>query len=97
MNPIPESISMQTTTLINLQRNCPVTVVVTASSQMILQWSHTLDTDLNTGLVIDASHNGPIMAYMAKVGSATGAIPNSGWFKVYEAPAFINSVCIMKN
>lgn len=24
------------------------------------------------------------MAYMAKVSSATGAIPNSGWFKIYE-------------
>ncbi|KAH8145212.1 uncharacterized protein LAJ45_10773 [Morchella importuna] len=62
----------------------PNVATVAAGSQITLQWSHTLDTDLSTGLVIDASHNGPVLVYMAKVSSATGAIPNSGWFKIYE-------------
>lgn len=57
---------------------------VTAGSQITLQWGHTLDIDFNTGMIIDPSHNGPVMVYMAKVSSATGTPPNSGWFKIYE-------------
>lgn len=57
---------------------------VAAGSQITLQWGHTLDSDFNTGMIIDASHNGPIMAYMAKVSSATGTPPKNGWFKIYE-------------
>lgn len=57
---------------------------VAAGSQITLQWGHTLDVDFNTGMIIDASHNGPVMAYMAKVSSATGTPPKNGWFKIYE-------------
>ncbi|KAI5793034.1 glycoside hydrolase [Geopyxis carbonaria] len=55
-----------------------------AGSQLTLQWGHTLDSDFNTGMIIDSSHKGPVMVYMAKVSSATGAAPTSGWFKIYE-------------
>jgi len=37
----------------------PNVKTVAAGSQITLQWSHTLGSDLSTGLVIDASHNGP--------------------------------------
>ncbi|KAI5853761.1 glycoside hydrolase [Tricharina praecox] len=57
---------------------------VPAGAQITLQWGQTLDSDFDTGLIIDASHKGPVMVYMSKVSSATGAIPNSGWFKIYE-------------
>ncbi|KAA8909864.1 glycoside hydrolase [Sphaerosporella brunnea] len=57
---------------------------VTAGSTITLQWVQTLTTDFDTGLIIDSSHLGPVMVYMAKVSSATGPIPNSGWFKIYE-------------
>lgn len=43
-----------------------------------------MDSDFNTGMIIDASHNGPVLAYLAKVGSATGPAPSSGWFKIYH-------------
>jgi cellulase len=52
---------------------------VAAGDQITLRWSHTLSTDLDTGLVIDSSHKGPVLVYMAKVDNALGAIPNSGW------------------
>lgn len=35
-------------------------------------------------MVIDAGHKGPVLAYMAKVASATGAAPSQGWFKIYH-------------
>ncbi|KAL7268808.1 hypothetical protein RUND412_008556 [Rhizina undulata] len=57
---------------------------VAAGSTITLQWAQTLDTDFDTGLIIDSSHKGPIMVYMAKVDSALGDIPNTGWFKIYE-------------
>lgn len=52
---------------------------VAAGDQITLRWGHTLDSNLDTGLVIDSSHKGPVIVYMAKVASATGAIPSSGW------------------
>jgi lytic cellulose monooxygenase (C1-hydroxylating) len=35
-------------------------------------------------MVIDAGHKGPVLAYMAKVASATGPAPQQGWFKIYH-------------
>ena len=32
---------------------------VKAGDQITLQWGHTLDSDFNSGMIIDASHNGP--------------------------------------
>ncbi|KAG9100441.1 hypothetical protein FS749_015308 [Ceratobasidium sp. UAMH 11750] len=57
---------------------------VPAGAQVTLRWAHTLTS---TGSdVIDASHKGPLMVYMAKVSNAaTSAPPTSGWFKIYEA------------
>ncbi|KDQ08555.1 glycoside hydrolase family 61 protein [Botryobasidium botryosum FD-172 SS1] len=56
---------------------------VAAGSQVSLRWGHTLDSGPND--VIDASHKGPIMVYMAKVSDAVNsAPPTSGWFKIYE-------------
>lgn len=37
----------------------PNVKTVAAGSQITLQWGHTLDSDFNSGLIIDASHNGP--------------------------------------
>jgi hypothetical protein len=62
----------------------PNVKTVAAGSTITMQWSHTLDTDLSNGMVIDASHKGPVMAYLAKVSDATGPIPKDGWFKIYE-------------
>ncbi|KAG8702132.1 hypothetical protein FRC09_004930, partial [Ceratobasidium sp. 395] len=57
---------------------------VAAGSKVTLRWSHTLTSGSND--VIDASHKGPLMVYMAKVSNAaTSAPPTSGWFKIYEA------------
>ncbi|KAF2455911.1 glycoside hydrolase [Lineolata rhizophorae] len=57
---------------------------VPAGADFTLQWAHTLDTDFQTGMIIDESHHGPVMVYMAKVADATGSAPQSGWFKIYE-------------
>ena len=57
---------------------------VAAGAQITLQWGHTLDSDFAGGLIVDASHKGPMLVYMAKVADALGPIPNSGWFKIYE-------------
>ncbi|KAJ1303822.1 hypothetical protein OPQ81_008244 [Rhizoctonia solani] len=57
---------------------------VPAGSQVTLRWGHTLTSGSSD--VIDASHKGPIMVYMAKVSNAaTSPAPTSGWFKIYEA------------
>ncbi|QRV95581.1 glycoside hydrolase family 61 protein [Ceratobasidium sp. AG-Ba] len=57
---------------------------VAAGSQVTLRWSHTLTSSSSD--VIDASHKGPIMVYMAKVSNAaSSAAPTSGWFKIYES------------
>ncbi|KAJ3047644.1 hypothetical protein HK097_011348 [Rhizophlyctis rosea] len=38
------------------------------------------------GDVIDSSHKGPVMAYLAKVSdSASSPAPSNGWFKIYES------------
>ncbi|KDQ08553.1 glycoside hydrolase family 61 protein [Botryobasidium botryosum FD-172 SS1] len=56
---------------------------VAAGSQVSVRWAHTLTSGSND--VIDASHKGPVMFYLAKVSNAvTSTPPTSGWFKIYE-------------
>ncbi|KAF3926789.1 Endoglucanase-4 [Orbilia brochopaga] len=55
----------------------PNVVNVPAGAEITARWIHTLDTDWRTGLIIDASHKGPIMVYLSKIheegyNSATG-------------------------
>jgi cellulase len=57
-----------------------VIIDVTAGSTVRAKWRH---TDTN---VIDASHKGPVMAYMKKVDNAlTDSGVGGGWFKISEA------------
>ncbi|KAL3425828.1 glycosyl hydrolase family 61 [Phlyctema vagabunda] len=54
---------------------------VTAGSTVQATWRHTLTSSSSD--VIDASHKGPIQAYLKKVGDATtDAGPGNGWFKI---------------
>jgi hypothetical protein len=56
---------------------------VAAGSTAKLTWRHTLTSGADD--VIDASHKGPVMAYMKKVSSATtDSGVGNGWFKIYE-------------
>ncbi|KAF2198078.1 hypothetical protein GQ43DRAFT_175822 [Delitschia confertaspora ATCC 74209] len=58
-------------------------ITVQAGSQAKLTWRHTLTSGSND--VIDASHKGPVMAYMKKVSDATkDSGVGGGWFKVAE-------------
>ncbi|RPA93581.1 hypothetical protein L873DRAFT_1777373 [Choiromyces venosus 120613-1] len=63
----------------------PNVATVAAGSQITLQWGHRLDSDFNSGLIIDASHNGP-SNFPSSLSSnlRNWPIPNSGWFKIYE-------------
>ncbi|KAL1612064.1 hypothetical protein SLS60_000287 [Paraconiothyrium brasiliense] len=72
-NGAPNGAVQSTNTVINVQ----------AGSTAKLTWRHTLTSGSND--VIDASHKGPVMAYMKKVTDAkTDAGPGSGWFKIAE-------------
>ncbi|KAF3927175.1 Endoglucanase-4 [Dactylellina cionopaga] len=63
----------------------PNVINVPAGAEITARWIHTLDTDWRTGMIIDASHKGPIMVYLSKVSNAaTAAIPSGGWFKIHE-------------
>ncbi|KAK6523908.1 hypothetical protein TWF281_001873 [Arthrobotrys megalospora] len=63
----------------------PNVINVPAGAEITARYIHTLDTDWRTGLIIDASHKGPIMVYLSKVSNAaTAAIPSGGWFKIHE-------------
>ncbi|CAO2657230.1 Nn.00g033560.m01.CDS01 [Neocucurbitaria sp. VM-36] len=58
-------------------------ITVQAGSQATLTWRHTLTS--GPGDVIDASHKGPVMAYLKKVSDAkTDSGVGSGWFKIAE-------------
>lgn len=60
-------------------------ITVQAGSQATLTWRHTLTS--GSGDVIDASHKGPVMAYLKKVSDAkTDSGVGSGWFKVRHSP-----------
>ncbi|RDB17866.1 putative endo-beta-1,4-glucanase D [Hypsizygus marmoreus] len=60
---------------------------VPAGAQVIAEWHHTLSS-ANTGDAsdpIDASHHGPVLAYLAKVPSATqSSVTGLKWFKIYH-------------
>jgi len=57
---------------------------VEAGSAVTAVWRHTQTSGPND--VIDASHKGPVMAYMKKVSNAaTDPGYGSGWFKISEA------------
>jgi len=57
---------------------------VAAGSTVQATWRHTLTSGPSD--VIDASHKGPVMAYMKKVGNAgTDVGYGAGWFKISEA------------
>ncbi|KAF8158210.1 glycoside hydrolase family 61 protein I [Crassisporium funariophilum] len=62
-------------------------ISVAAGAQVTAEWHHTL-TSANTGDAadpIDASHKGPILAYLAKVPSATqSSVTGLQWFKIYH-------------
>ncbi|KAF2000286.1 lytic polysaccharide monooxygenase [Amniculicola lignicola CBS 123094] len=56
---------------------------VQAGSTAKLTWRHTLTSGAND--IIDASHKGPVMAYMKKVSDATkDSGVGGGWFKIQE-------------
>ncbi|KAL9616474.1 MAG: hypothetical protein Q9160_008669 [Pyrenula sp. 1 TL-2023] len=56
-------------------------ITVAAGSQAKLTWRHTLTSTASD--VIDASHKGPVMAYMKKVSNAVTDVGyGSGWFKI---------------
>ncbi|RPA82718.1 hypothetical protein BJ508DRAFT_413889 [Ascobolus immersus RN42] len=68
-----------------IKKISPKVANVKAGDTITLQWAHTLDTNTQSGgMVIDAGHKGPVLAYMAKVASATGPAPQQGWFKIYH-------------
>ncbi|KAK7189328.1 endoglucanase II [Paraphaeosphaeria sporulosa] len=72
-NGAPNGTPQSTNTVINIQ----------AGSTAKLTWRHTLTSGSND--VIDASHKGPVMAYLKKVSDAkSDAGPGSGWFKIAE-------------
>ncbi|KAH8599376.1 glycoside hydrolase family 61 protein [Bisporella sp. PMI_857] len=57
---------------------------VAAGSTVQATWRHTLQSGPED--VIDASHKGPVIAYLKKVGNATTDVGyGAGWFKVSEA------------
>jgi len=57
---------------------------VTAGSTVQAIWRHTLTSGSDD--VIDASHKGPVIAYLKKVGDSTTDVGyGAGWFKISEA------------
>jgi len=57
---------------------------VAAGSTVQATWRHTLTSGADD--IIDASHKGPVMAYLKKVGDATTDVGyGAGWFKISEA------------
>ncbi|KAF2264459.1 hypothetical protein CC78DRAFT_580533 [Lojkania enalia] len=67
----------------NPTRATSTVITVQAGSQAKLTWRHTLTSGPND--VIDASHKGPVMAYLKKVNDATkDSGVGSGWFKIAE-------------
>ncbi|KAH9924284.1 glycosyl hydrolase family 61-domain-containing protein [Epithele typhae] len=58
-----------------------------AGSQVTAEWHHTLAgaDSSDSADPIDASHKGPVMAYMAKVSNATDlTVTGLKWFKIWE-------------
>ncbi|KAH6911457.1 endoglucanase II [Coprinopsis sp. MPI-PUGE-AT-0042] len=63
-----------------------VVIPVPAGATVTSEWHHTLDGATGSASdPIDASHKGPIMAYLAKVPSATQTtVTGLKWFKIYH-------------
>lgn len=64
------------------------TITVAAGTEVTAVWRHTLQSGSDD--VVDASHKGPMMAYMKKVANAVTDAPSNiseggGWFKIQEA------------
>ncbi|KAL0953424.1 hypothetical protein HGRIS_004660 [Hohenbuehelia grisea] len=62
-------------------------IPVAAGSPVTAEWHHTLKglDPSDVADPIDASHKGPVMAYLAKVPSATQtSVTGLQWFKIYE-------------
>jgi len=62
-------------------------ITVPAGSPVTIEWHHTLAgaDPSDSQDPIDASHKGPIMAYLAKVDNAlTSTVTGLKWFKIYE-------------
>ncbi|KAF2877165.1 glycosyl hydrolase family 61-domain-containing protein [Massariosphaeria phaeospora] len=58
-------------------------ITVQAGSKAALTWRHTLTSGPDN--IIDASHKGPVMAYMKKVSDAkTDSGVGGGWFKIFS-------------
>ncbi|KAF2192338.1 lytic polysaccharide monooxygenase [Zopfia rhizophila CBS 207.26] len=67
----------------NPTQSTPTIITVQVGSQAKLTWRHTLTSGPSD--VIDASHKGPVMAYMKKVSNAaTDSGIGSGWFKIQQ-------------
>ncbi|EJD34799.1 hypothetical protein AURDEDRAFT_140513 [Auricularia subglabra TFB-10046 SS5] len=64
-----------------------VVIPVPAGSTVTTEWHHTLDSAGTNDPAdpVDASHNGPIMTYLAAVPNATQtSVTGLKWFKIYE-------------
>ncbi|KAK0201880.1 glycosyl hydrolase family 61-domain-containing protein [Desarmillaria ectypa] len=62
-------------------------IPVAAGSQVTAEWHHTLAgaNPSDSADPIDASHKGPVIAYLAKVPSATqSTVTGLQWFKIYQ-------------
>ncbi|ESK95764.1 endoglucanase ii [Moniliophthora roreri MCA 2997] len=62
-------------------------IKVPAGAQLTAEWHHTLNgaTPGDAADPIDASHKGPLIVYLAQVGSATQtSVTGLKWFKIYE-------------
>ncbi|KAF8914868.1 glycosyl hydrolase family 61-domain-containing protein [Mucidula mucida] len=62
-------------------------IPVAAGTQVTAEWHHTLSgaDSSDPADPIDASHHGPVMAYLAKVSNATQAsVTGLQWFKIWE-------------
>jgi len=65
----------------NPTKKTSTVITLQAGSTASLTWRHTLTS--GAGDVIDASHKGPVMAYLKKVSDAkTDSGVGGGWFKV---------------
>ncbi|KAF5371495.1 hypothetical protein D9615_009651 [Tricholomella constricta] len=62
-------------------------IKVPAGATVTAEWHHTLDglNPTDPADPVDASHKGPVMAYLAKIPSATQtSVTGLKWFKIYE-------------
>ncbi|KAH8799256.1 glycoside hydrolase family 61 protein [Flagelloscypha sp. PMI_526] len=61
-------------------------ITAAAGSTITTQWWYSLNNGTTSPEVIDASHKGPIMTYLAKVSDPLSTtVTGLKWFKIYEA------------